>query len=162
CLTAEGRVDSGATAELARRAAPLELTFHRAFDLVAEPERELEELVRLGFARVLTSGQAASALEGRERIASLVRAARGRISIVAAGGVRAENAAELVRATGVAELHFSAAERVESAMRHRNPAPRLAAVRPAENHAHWETAEERVRAVLRALDVLGARIIPSE
>ena len=127
CLTSDGAVDAERCARLVALAGPLPVTFHRAFDHVREPELALETLVELGCARVLTSGQAESAYAGRERIGTLVRAARGRIQVVAAGGVRAENVREVVLASGVGAVHFSAALARPSAMRHRNPRPRLAA-----------------------------------
>ena len=51
------------------------MTFHRAFDRVAEPLRELEVLVELGVDRVLTSGGAPSAAEGAAVLRALVEAA---------------------------------------------------------------------------------------
>lgn len=106
-LTRAHAVDRDALAELVRAARPKLVTFHRAFDLVREPLVELETLIELGVDRVLTSAGAPSAFEGRERLAELVRRARGRIGILPGGGVRAAHAAELVRATGVRELHGS-------------------------------------------------------
>lgn len=156
CLTADGEIDEARCARLIQQARPLAVTFHRAFDFVCEPEHALETLVHLGVRRVLTSGQEASALEGRACIARLVRAARGRIEVVAASGVRAENAAELVLATGVGALHFSAATRRESGARVRNPRVRLASASHAsEEWAHWETDETRVRAVIASLKGAG-------
>jgi copper homeostasis protein CutC len=55
-----------------------------------------------------------------------VRAARGRIEVVAAGGVRPEHARELVAASGVAAVHFSASRPRASAMCHRSVGVRLA------------------------------------
>jgi copper homeostasis protein len=151
CLTADGLVDEERCARLVALARPLRVTFHRAFDMVREPERALEVLVGLGIERVLSAGQAARAFEGRALLARLVRAARGRIEVVAAGGVRAENVRMLIADTGAPAVHFAAAERRTSAMRHRNPVPRLSAPRQGEEYAHWETDEARVRAVLAAL-----------
>ncbi len=82
-------------------------TFHRAFDQVADPERALEHLIELGFARVLTSGQAPTALNGMERLRSLVQQAGTRIEILVGGGVRAENLERLRRGTGAREFHSS-------------------------------------------------------
>ena len=83
----------------------LPITFHRAFDAIAEQHAALDVLVELGIDRVLTSGGAASALAGADAIRSLVEHAGGRIRIMAGGGVRAHNARELVRLAGVRELH---------------------------------------------------------
>ncbi|KAG7263586.1 hypothetical protein CRUP_035569 [Coryphaenoides rupestris] len=52
---------------------PLPVTFHRAFDMVQEPEAALETLVSLGFHRLLTSGCDCSALEGLPVIKRLVK-----------------------------------------------------------------------------------------
>lgn len=151
CLDDDGRIDAERLARLVECARPLVVCFHRAFDLVREPERELETLAALGVTRVLCGGGARTAFEGRTRLAALVRAARGRVAVVAAGGVRPENAAALVRACGVAEVHLSAAARVESAMRFRNAAPQLGSARAAEDYAHWDTDESHVRALVESL-----------
>jgi copper homeostasis protein len=104
-LTATGDVDETMVAELIRAADSLPVSFHRAFDEVREPRVALERLIALGIGRVLTSGRAPSALEGAEVIGALVEQAAGRIAIVAGGGVRAPNVKELVRRTGVTEVH---------------------------------------------------------
>ena len=108
-LTADGDVDDRLVGALRDTAPDLQLTFHRAFDACRDPAAALEALIKLGINRVLTSGQAATAWEGRELIAALVRQAAGRITILAGGGVNEENAAELVRLTGVTELHVRGA-----------------------------------------------------
>jgi copper homeostasis protein len=81
--------------------------FHRAFDLVPDHDAALAALVETGVTRVLTSGGAATAYEGRATLARLVAAAGERLTVLAGGGVGPEHAAELVRATGVRELHGS-------------------------------------------------------
>jgi len=88
-------------------ARPLPVTFHRAFDECPDADRALETVIALGATRVLTSGQAATAPEGAATIAKLVQLAAERIAIVAGGGITADNVAELVRASGVHEVHLS-------------------------------------------------------
>ncbi|KAI8465368.1 MAG: copper homeostasis protein CutC [Monoraphidium minutum] len=105
CLTAKGDVDEPGTRLLlaeARRLG-LDFTFHRAFDLSRDLSDALEQLAALGVPRVLTSGGRATALEGAEAIAGLVRQSEGRVSVLAGGGVRAANVGELLRRSGVAE-----------------------------------------------------------
>jgi copper homeostasis protein CutC len=89
-----------------RRGTSVALTLHRAFDLCAEPLAALEAVITLGFDRVLTSGGAASAMAGREMLAALVSQARGRIKILAAGGIDPGNVGAIL-ATGADEIHAS-------------------------------------------------------
>jgi len=91
--------------ELAR---PMSTTFHRAFDEVKDPLTAMEEIISLGFDRILTSGQQPSCLEGSGLIAQLVKKAEGRITIMAGGGITENNIAEVVKATRTNEFHFSA------------------------------------------------------
>jgi copper homeostasis protein len=103
--------------ELAR---PMNVTFHRAFDMCREPERALEELITLGVNRVLTSGQEASCLEGLDLIARLQKQAAGRIIILPGGGITPRNVERIVAGTGVTEVHLSARTTVQSRMQHQN------------------------------------------
>ena len=108
-ITPHGEVDEKVVGTLRADAPELELTFHRAFDVCRDPAAALEALIKIGINRVLTSGQAATAWQGRELLAALVRQAAGRITILAGGRVNEDNAAELVRLTGVTELHVRGA-----------------------------------------------------
>jgi copper homeostasis protein len=83
----------------------MSVTFHRAFDRTADPFRALDTLLSLGVDRVLTSGQAPTAMEGVELLAELVRRGGASIAIIAAGSIRPENVAHVVRQTGVREVH---------------------------------------------------------
>lgn len=106
-LRADGTVDSARCAQVIAQLGRCEAVFLRAFDVTPDPFAALEELVELGFRRVLTSGQAASAPAGAELIARLVEQAAGRIEILPGGGVRLENAAALLAATGCTQVHAS-------------------------------------------------------
>src|SRR3954462_14794600 len=72
-LTAEGAVDEALMRSLIALARPMSVTFHRAFDFVRDQDAALESLLALGLDRVLTSGGAATAVEGAESIARMVR-----------------------------------------------------------------------------------------
>ncbi len=84
------------------------VVFHRAFDFASHPHAALEQLVGLGFERVLTSGCEQTARDGTAAIAELVALAAGRITVMPGGGVRPDNVASLVRATGCTEVHAAA------------------------------------------------------
>ena len=85
----------------------ISLVCHRCFDLTQDPFVALEQLIDLGFDRVLTSGQATTALEGAAVIAQLVEQAAGRIEVMAGSGIRPHNVAEVIRRTGVSQVHAS-------------------------------------------------------
>jgi len=120
-LTVEGEIDKERTMELVERARPLNVTFHRAFDMTRDPYQAMEDLIELGVDRVLTSGQAGSAAEGMRLIRSLAETARGRIAIMAGGGLNETNIGQVLAATGVREIHFSGRSGFESPMHYRNP-----------------------------------------
>src|SRR5262245_23086288 len=115
-LLASGELDEARMRELVAAAAPLPFTCHRAFDLCADPARAIETLVVVGAARVLTSGQAASAPKGTACIEACVARAGSRLVVMAGGGVRDDNVRALVAATGVREVHLSATAWRGSAM----------------------------------------------
>ena len=119
-LTPEGEVDARHTRELMDLSGDLDVTFHRAFDMTADPMRALETLCDLGVQRVLTSGQRPSAMAGSELLARLVERAGDRIVVMPGVGIDGGNIAELIRATGAREYHVYAPRRVPSAMRYRN------------------------------------------
>jgi copper homeostasis protein len=119
-LTPEGEVDLATIESLVAAAGSMQITFHRAFDMAADPSETLETLIRLGCHRVLTSGQESSALEGAPLIADLVRQGGERIIVMAGGGITSGNAARIAEATGVHEMHFAAMVPVASAAVFRN------------------------------------------
>lgn len=122
-LTAEGEVDIAKTAELVERARPLEVTFHRAFDMTKDAEKALEDLIQIGIDRVLTSGQAAGVYEGKERLARLIRQAGDRILIMPGAGITPENFAEVIETIGAKEYHAAALGWQQSGMTYHNPEP---------------------------------------
>lgn len=151
CLTVAGDIDRVLTEELIRLARPLNVTFHRAFDMCRNPQTGLDDLIALGTDRVLTSGQESSCIEGLELIATLQRQAQGRIIIMPGGGLTPRNVGKFVAATGVSEVHLSARRAVESAMGYRNSHVHMGgALRPPE--FSWKTTDEAaVRTVVQEL-----------
>jgi copper homeostasis protein len=122
-LTPAGTIDRPVVERLLAAAGGLPVTFHRAFDMAADPFGTLDALVELGVDRVLTSGQDASVLEGAPLIAELVRHAGDRIIVMPGGGVTDRNVARVVAATGAREIHFAALSEEPSPAVHRNPYP---------------------------------------
>jgi copper homeostasis protein len=120
-LTAAGEIDVDRTRDLVALARPLSVTFHRAFDVAAEPFGALETLIELGVDRVLTSGQEPTVLEGLPLIVELMKRAGDRIVIMPGGGITARNIERIVGAAQPREIPFAALESVESAMQFRRP-----------------------------------------
>jgi copper homeostasis protein len=119
-LDAEGHVDVRGTRELVELARPLNVTFHRAFDMSVDLFRALEDVCATGADRLLTSGGEQKCLQGAETIARLAQAARGRIIIMAGGGIGHRDAASIIKRTGVPEIHVGLSTPVPSPMRYRN------------------------------------------
>jgi copper homeostasis protein len=92
---------------LVEQAIPLEVTFHRAFDAVANLEHALEDVIATGCRRLLTSGGAENVYIGAERLRRLGVQADERIAIAVGGGLRLETAAEVARVTGASQFHGS-------------------------------------------------------
>ena len=104
-LKPDRTVDIDRTRELVELARPLPVTFHRAFDKCADLSQALEDVVRSGASRILTSGGARTALEGAVNIAMLVAAAGERVTIVLGAGIQAGNILQLATATRAQEFH---------------------------------------------------------
>jgi copper homeostasis protein len=84
------------------------VVFHRAFDFTQDLTQVLDQLIGLGFERVLTSGGKPTAREGSAVLSDLMVRAAGRIEILPGGGIRPDNVAELVHATGCNQVHAAA------------------------------------------------------
>lgn len=95
----------------------LDFTFHRAFDVVKDQTKALDDLIGCKVRRVLTSGGKITALEGVDQISKLVRQAQeGTIKVMAGAGVTEYNAATIVKSTGITEIHGTFKCRMPSAM----------------------------------------------
>jgi len=159
-LTPEGQVDvPRCRAFLARchRAAsgqPVQYVFHRAYDVTADPRTALEQLIDLGVTRVLTSGRAARAPDGLEEIRRTREQAAGRIEVLPGGGIRPENVAAVVSATGVDQVHLSLGSPVEDRSASANPQVRFGMAAPQSETEYRAVDRSRVRRVRVVLDAL--------
>lgn len=154
-LRADGTVNAEQTRAFVELARPLPVTFHKAFDMTRDLSEALETLIALGVHRVLTSGGAPSVIDGVDEIGELVRQSDGRIIVMAGGGVRVENAAHIVARTAVTELHGRAAGRRNSGMAFRNERVRMGVASPPDEYETLVTDEQRVREIVRSLQVTG-------
>ena len=107
-LSSDGTVDKTRNKELIDLCKPSPITFHRAFDVVRDGSTALEDLINLGFDRVLTSGLEATALEGLPNLIQLVKQAGERIIIVPGGGITEKNVERIMSQCQAKEFHGSA------------------------------------------------------
>jgi copper homeostasis protein len=121
-LKADGTIDKERCTLLIQLAKEggLGATFHRAFDMCNDQQQALEDIIDMGFERILTSGGKSTAVEGSRAIAELVNRADGRIVIMAGSGITEINVADLVMFTGVTEVHGTLQARIPSQMKYNN------------------------------------------
>ncbi len=121
-LTKDGHIDTRRTRELAELALPMQVTFHRAFDMTVDPFAALEDIMDIKpITRLLTSGQEKSAYEGADLIAELINRAQGRLIIMPGAGVYERNIEKIRKITGAKEFHVTGYKTVQSRMEYRNP-----------------------------------------
>ena len=115
-LNTDGSIDTKRTTELVQLAAPMEVTFHRAFDRCNDPLKGMEDIIASGCKRILTSGQVPNAADALPLLYELVQKANGRIIIMPGSGVRSNNIQEIIKLTGATEIHSSARKMFPSKM----------------------------------------------
>lgn len=121
CLTPDGEIDEPRVRALVALCGGRPAVFHRAIDVTPDWRRALEALIRCGVTRVLTSGQAKSAMLGAQTIAQMVRFAQGAIEILPGAGVTLDNVLELLAITGCTQVHLSHRRELCDSSTHANP-----------------------------------------
>jgi len=149
-LTPEGGIDVERTRNLVELARPMEVTFHRAIDQTRDIASALEDVIRTGADRILTSGTAPTAMQGRQSIRDLVLASNGRIRIMVAGTVRPENIQEIAHATGALEFHAALRRTIPSPMKHQSRNVHLGAP-GVDDSVRRVVSSEDVRALQQAI-----------
>jgi copper homeostasis protein len=149
-LNPDGTIDKERCAKLVQMARRMGLgvTFHRAFDMCADLDQALEDIISLGCERILTSGGKSTAIEGSRIIAELVKKAKGRIAIMPGSGINEHNVEDLVRFTQVGEVHSSARARKQSQMQFQNDHI-IMGDNYGDEYAYEQTSVGRVREILK-------------
>ncbi len=105
-------LDTETMKRLMDAAGPLETCLHRVFDLVPDPFAAIDQAVELGFTRILTAGQQTSVPDGLDLLVRLQAHAGARISIMPGGGLTLQNVGQVIRSTGITEIHASCSRRI--------------------------------------------------
>lgn len=150
-LTADGNIDVEGMQKLIAAAGDMEVTLHRAFDYVNAPFTVLEQAIDLGFARILTSGQKNTAIEGKEMLKKLIEVAAGRITIMPGGGVSENNIKDLISSTGAKDVHFTAKELVNSSFKKSSEAAMSTSGIP--EYDYWLTNGEVINQMKELIEV---------
>ena len=107
-LNADGSIDEERCRRIRKLIGDRQAVFHRAFDVTPDPFRSLDQLIDMGFTRLLTSGQEDSVPEGLPLIQRLIEYAGDRIEILPGGGIKLFNLRQVVEATGCKQIHLTA------------------------------------------------------
>ena len=119
-LNANGNIDKKRCSEIINYAYPLGVTFHRAFDRTVDPFIALEDIIKAGCERILTSGQHQKAIDGSGLIKELISRADDRIIIMPGAGINSANIVSIAESTGAVEFHSSASVYINSEIRYNN------------------------------------------
>ncbi|KAJ7610804.1 copper homeostasis CutC domain-containing protein [Roridomyces roridus] len=160
-LTAEGRVNVDATKRLVAEALPLEVCFHRAFDMTRDPGEALRDVMSIGgVSRILTSGHGPTVVESLDTLKGVCQSTQKLakdlpwvLSILPGSGINADTVGAVLDALlplGVTEIHLSGGSWVESKMAHR-PVGLGMGVGEGE-WSVWETSQDKVNRVRHIVD----------
>jgi copper homeostasis protein len=149
-LLADGGIDEQHTRILIDAARPLSVTFHRAFDLARDHFEALDTLLALGVDRVLTSGGAATALEGLDTLTATAWRSKGRCIVIAAGGITDRNVGRIVVDAGIQEVHVRATRRRDSPMGFRRESVTMGKPYMPDEYARMVTSSDLVRLIVTA------------
>lgn len=151
-LNSDGSIDEQANRELIQPVlqAKQEAVFHRAFDLTPDPIEAMDTLIGLGMTRVLTSGQAPSAMQGTATIRKLIEHAEGRIQVLPGSGITPDNVEQLIRETGCDQVHASLRRVIEDESGACNPAIQFSSS-PPKNGGYHQADPDKVAGMMKAL-----------
>lgn len=153
-LLPDGSVDVPRTKQLVSLAKPLNVTFHRAFDVCKNSFKALEDIIECGCDRLLTSGCKNKAIAGVELIKALIETANGRIIIMPGSGIDESNIEEIYNKTGATEFHASLRKQVQSKMEFRKEGISMGGSNNQNEFENLVTDPERVKKTIEILNKL--------
>lgn len=151
CLKDNGQINYEMNARLIDAAKGLPVSFHRAFDMTQNPEESLKVLKQLGISRLLTSGQANKAIDGKALIRSLVEQADQQLIIMPGSGIDESNIHEIATYTQAKTFHVSLREPEESKMQFRRDGIYMGGLKDIPEYENKYTSSDRVRNLIEIL-----------
>lgn len=107
-LTENKKINKAVNRELIELAGNMSTTFHRAIDECVDINEAMNDIVSIGFKKVLTSGGKSTALVGIEVLKDFQNTFGDKIMIIPGGGIRSNNLQELIQETNCKEYHSAA------------------------------------------------------
>ncbi|KAF8625201.1 hypothetical protein AX15_005506 [Amanita polypyramis BW_CC] len=161
-LTTDGRIDFECMKKVVDEALPLEVCFHRAFDMTRNPEEALHDIASIGgISRILTSGHGPKAPNSLEVLKKLFQTRKELVenepwglSILPGSGINGGNVTpilEVLVPLGLKEIHSSGGTWVEGSMSFRREGMGMGFAGGEWNV--WRTQEDKIREVRFALDL---------
>jgi copper homeostasis protein len=147
-LNSNGEINISACNELIEISRPMTVTFHRAFDVCKDPIRGLQDLIDLGFDRLLTSGQKNKAEEGLELISELVKIAGERIIIMPGSGINETNFSKIKNVSNAKEFHVSCRTETESKMTFRREEVKMGGVQNYNEYKQKYSDLEKLKSIM--------------
>lgn len=153
-LHAGGAIDLERTSKLIELAAPMTVTFHRAFDMCSDPVQGIEDIIASGAVRLLTSGQKDNAKDGVELIRQMAIQTGERMIIMPGGGIDETNIAFIASTTKTREFHLTGRKTIDSQMIFRRQGISMGSI-PGSNEFTRKVADtgriRKIIAILRAI-----------
>lgn len=153
-LLSNGKVDKERMSEIVKLSNPMEITFHRAFDMSDDLFQALEDIIDLGCHRILTSGGESSAIKALSTLNELVAKANNRIIIMSGAGINAENISIIAKETNAFEFHASAKKLIESKMIFRNINATMGINTSENEYFHYVSDYSQIKSMLNELEKL--------
>lgn len=119
-LTKEGKVDKERCSKLLDLWGANKAAFHRAIDVSSNLNEACEDIISLGFERILTSGGEANVMSGIIKLKELVEKYNDKIIIMPGSGINERNIEYINDTIKANEYHMTANKTVESVMQYRN------------------------------------------
>ena len=150
-LLPDGEIDVERTKEIVELAYPMEVTFHRAFDMSKDLISSMEILRKIGIKRILTSGGFNTALEGLKMLKKLVDKSDGKIIIMPGSGVNEINLQELMIHTEAIEFHSSAKMFENTGMKYFNKNISMGGVDAVDEYKIISVDENKIRSMIKII-----------
>lgn len=120
-LYSDGSLHVPQMKEMIAAAGNCRITLHRAFDVCRNPFEVMEQAAELGVDTILTSGQEADCLTGREMLKKLIEKAPEGLNILIGAGVTPEVIRQILSQIPARHFHMSGKKVLDSEMTWRNP-----------------------------------------